>query len=146
MTLPTHLITGLVIGKITGQYSFAIVGALFVDIDHIFSYVKNGVLINPRKFWKTITDTNDPYGDQRYILHNFLIFLALIGIFLFFNQRLGLVFGLAYLSHLVLDALDNADYFPFFPNKKINLRGPVKYFSRQEFLLMFVLVMTFFLI
>ena len=91
MTFPTHLMAGLILGKITGNYPLSVGIAVGVDIDHVFSYAKNGILLKPRKFIETF-------------------------------------------------------YFPFFPYKKINLRGPVKYFSKQEFLFLFLLIIVFFLI
>jgi membrane-bound metal-dependent hydrolase YbcI (DUF457 family) len=146
MTFPTHLMAGLVIGKLTGNYSLSIAGSLFLDIDHAFSYAKNGILLKPKQLWKAVTDREDPYGDQRYFLHNFFVFLIITTIVLLLDLRIGLIFGIAYLGHLILDALDNSDYFPFFPNKKFNVRGPIRYFSIEESLVFFLLVIIFFLI
>lgn len=144
MTIPTHLVAGLMVGKLTGDYSFALVGALGPDVDHLVSYAKNGVLLNPKEFWKTITNTSDPYGDQRYYLHNVLVFVSISAFVYYFNSQIGIALGLAYLSHLILDALDDADYFPFFPNKKIVIKGPVGYFSKEELIFFLVLACAFF--
>ena len=146
MTFPTHLMAGLVLGKITGNYPLSVGVAVGIDVDHIFSYAKNGVLLKPKKFLDTVFNKEDPYGDQRFILHNVLIFILFSVMVSIFNPTVGIVFSLAYLSHIILDALDGSDYFPFFPNKKINIRGPVKYFSRQEFIILASLIMVFFLI
>ena len=146
MTFPTHLMAGLVLGKLTGNYPLSIGVAIGIDVDHLFSYAKNGILLKPRKFLRTISDKNDPYGDQRYILHNVLVFVLISGIVFIIDNKIGFVLCLAYFSHLILDALDGSDYFPFFPNKKINLKGPVEYFSKAEFLLIILLVITFFLL
>ena len=96
MTFSTHLIAGLVLGKITGNYSLSVGMALGIDIDHVFSYIKNGVLLNPTKFLKTILNKEDPYGDQRFLLHNVLVFVLLSIIILLINYRIGLIFSLAY--------------------------------------------------
>ena len=146
MTLPTHLMAGLVLGKITGNYSLSLAGAVLVDADHIFSYTKAKILFRPKELWRTLTDKNDPYGDQRYFLHNFFVFILITGTSAFINLQTGLIVGLAYLSHLILDALDDADYFPFFPNKKINLRGPIGYFSKSEFVFALFLLLIYALI
>ncbi len=146
MTLPTHILAGLVIGKLTGNYSLSVAGSILIDVDHVFSYVKNGVLFKPKKFLQTVFNKDDPYGDQRFLLHNVLVFLLISGVVFLINHQIGFVFGLAYLSHLILDALDNSDYFPFFPNKKMNIRGPIKYFSKQEFFVMIFLGVVFLLI
>jgi membrane-bound metal-dependent hydrolase YbcI (DUF457 family) len=143
MSFPTHLITGLILGKLTGNYTLSLSGAILVDLDHLYSYAKSGVLFKSKKFWQTITDQADPYGDQRSILHNVFVFILISGIVAAINLKIGLILGLAYLSHLILDALDNADYWPFFPNKKVNLRGPVGYFSKQEVFLMLVLSVVY---
>ncbi len=44
MFIITHFIAGLLIGKLTGNYTFALVGAVLIDVDHLFSYVKHRVL------------------------------------------------------------------------------------------------------
>lgn len=136
MTTPTHVIAGMIIGKITGNYPTALIGALAMDLDHSISYFKHGELFNPKKFWKTVTDPRDPYGDQRNILHSIWAFVFISSSMMLINFKLGLIFSAAYLSHLILDALDTADYYPFFPSKKIYIKGPLKYFSKQEIGLM----------
>jgi len=146
MTLPTHLVAGLILGKITGNYPLSIGIAVGIDVDHVFSYFKNGILLKPKNFLETVFNKDDPYGDQRFILHNVLVFILLSMIVLIFNRTIGVVFALAYFSRIFLDALDSSDYFPFFPNKKLNLRGPIKYFSRQEFIVFLLLIIVFFLL
>jgi len=146
MTLPTHLIAGLVLGKLTGNYALSVTGALFLDVDHIFSYIKNGILLKPKKLWTVLLSKEDPYGDQRFIFHNVLVFILISFIVFLVNQKIGLVFSMAYLSHIILDALDNSDYFPFFPNKKMNIRGPIKYFSKGELIFFCLLIIIFYLV
>ncbi len=146
MTIPTHLMAGIVIGKITGDYTLSIVGATFLDLDHVASYAKHGILQKPKRLWQALTDTGDPYGDQRYLFHNFIVFLIISGIILSIDFKIGMIFGFGYLSHIVLDALDDADYYPLFPNKKISIRGPVGYFSRSELLFLTFLIIVFFLV
>ena len=146
MTLPTHIMAGMVIGKLTGNYSLSIGMAIAPDIDHLFSYAKSGVLFKPVEFFKTVFAREDPYGDQRYILHNILVFVIISVVVFLINSDVGLIFSLAYFSHIILDALDGSDYFPFFPNKKVNIRGPVNYFSKQEFFILLLLILVYFLI
>ncbi|MDP2788529.1 MAG: metal-dependent hydrolase [bacterium] len=146
MTLPTHLMTGLILGKLTGNYSLSVAGALLVDIDHLLSYAKNGLLLKPKEFFKTVFAQDDQYGDQRYFLHNVFVFILISGIVYIIDNKIGFILGIAYFSHLILDALDNSDYFPFFPNKKINIRGPIGYFSKQEFFIILLLVIIFYLV
>lgn len=134
MTIPSHVLLGVVIGKVTGDYKTAILVSALVDIDHLVSYIKSGVIFSPRKFWKTISDKNDPYGDQRGYLHNILIATLSSGLTFLISIPFGITFSLAYLGHLVLDSLDKSDYWPFYPNKQVNLQGFIDYFSWQELL------------
>lgn len=132
MTLPTHVLAGLVIGKITGDFPIAIAGSIGMDFDHLISYCRHGILFKPRRLLKALVDESDPWGDQRNLLHNAFVWVA-VSIFLFVvNFRLGMIFSIAYLFHLILDALDTADYYPFFPFRTIMLKGFVKYYSKQE--------------
>jgi membrane-bound metal-dependent hydrolase YbcI (DUF457 family) len=146
MTLPTHLIAGLIVGKLTGNYSASIAGAVLVDLDHGFSYAKSNLLFDLKKLLKTVLDERDPYGDQRYIFHNILSPLLVAVVIYFFSPGVALAFFLAHLSHLLLDALDNADFFPLFPSKKINIKGPIGYFSKQEFAFAVFLLFLFILL
>jgi membrane-bound metal-dependent hydrolase YbcI (DUF457 family) len=144
MTLPTHALLGVIIGKITGNYTVGIASSVLVDIDHLQSYATHGLLLKPRKLWKALTDQVDPYGDQRGILHNILFFgvVAIILIFLF--HKIGIIIAIGWFGHLCLDALDNSDYYPLYPNKSINLRGPIKYGTWQELIFFLVLVVIYF--
>ena len=137
---------GLIIGKLTGNYTLSVTGALFLDLDHFLTLSKHKLLSKPKDFFKAILEQDDPYGDQRFALHNFFVFLLITLPIIFIDFRIGLIFGLAYFSHILLDALDNSDYYPFFPNKKINIRGPIKYFSNQEFIVFAILTTVFYLI
>jgi len=131
-----HLVIGLLIGKLTGQYWLSLFGALFPDIDHFVSYVRNGIL-SPKKFWKTITVPEDPYGDQRYLLHNLWVVGGLSVVSLLFG---GVALAIGYISHILLDMLDASDYFILYPSKRFNIKGPIQYFSLQE--MIFTIVIT----
>ena len=146
MFLLAHLAAGLIIGKLTQNYLVALIAALFVDIDHLIPYIKHKVIFNLKKFWKTITNPKDPYGGQRNYLHSIFGFILVSLIVFLFDQRIGIVFSLGYLSHLLLDVLDNSDFYPFYPIKEINIKGPVKYFSKAEFALTLILFIIFFIV
>ncbi|MEN9647221.1 MAG: LexA-binding, inner rane-associated putative hydrolase [Candidatus Parcubacteria bacterium] len=132
MTFPTHLLAGLIIGKITGQYTAAIAGSLVIDIDHLVSYFKNGILFKPRALLKAMKNEHDPWDDQRNFLHSVFAWAIVTIIFCYINMPLGSVFSVAYLGHLVFDALDGAVFYPFFPLRKFVLRGGISYHSRAE--------------
>ncbi len=132
MTLPTHLALGGIIGAFTGQPVLALAISARIDIDHLGIYYRHGVLKNPRLFWQTVTQTNDPYGGQRGHLHSIfgLTFFAILSWLVI--PLYALTLALSHLGHLLLDTLDSADYWPLYPFQKINLRGPVGFFSRHE--------------
>jgi membrane-bound metal-dependent hydrolase YbcI (DUF457 family) len=137
---------GMIIGKVTGNYTAAVASSVLVDLDHIQSYITHGVIFKPKKLWSALTDQVDHWGDQRGVLHN-VIFFALVAIFLLaLAGTIGQIIVLGYAGHLLLDALDNSDYWPFYPNKRINLKGPIKYGSIQELVFFIGLVLVFFLI
>ncbi len=69
-------------------------------------------------------------------------FIPICLILFFINFDFAFSFSLGYLCHLLFDALDSADFHPLFPWKKINVHGPITYFSKQEFifaLMLFIL-------
>lgn len=140
-----HLFAGLIIGKLFGNYIIALLGALLVDIDHLIVYAKHGILFNPKKFWKTITNPLDPYGNQRNFLHSFFTWIIISAIIFLIDFRIGIIFSLAYLSHLILDLLDGSDFYPLYP-LKFNIKGPIKYLSMQEWIVTLILLIVFILI
>lgn len=142
MTLPSHILLGVVIGKLTGNYTTAIAVSVLVDTDHIVSYVKSGVLFSPRKLVKTITDTDDPYGDQRGYLHNVIIAGIISGCMFLISIPFGITFTSAYFGHLLLDSFDKSDYWPLYPNKKMNIKGFIDYYSWQEIIFDGILIVV----
>lgn len=146
MTTPTHVIVGLILGKLTGNYTASLAGSLLIDADHLISYYKSGILFKPKELLKATTTEEDPWGDQRNILHSLVSWIIISLILCLIHLQIGLIISLAYFLHLVLDALDSADFFPLFPKKIFNIKGPVKYFSLSEILLMCVLIGVFFVI
>lgn len=134
MTLPTHALAGLLIGQTTGAWWPALLGAVAIDADHLISYARSGVLFRPPLLKKALLDPEDPWGDQRSYLHSLPVF-ALIAAVLYLafpGSAVALAFILGYASHLLLDTLDRSEYWPFFPNKKLSLRGPIGYYSKSE--------------
>ena len=146
MTLPTHLIAGLIIGKLTGNYSLALASSVLPDIDHLPSYIKSGIILKPKLFWKTVTSQKDSFGNQRGYLHNFLIFVIISTILFLVLNILAIPLILGWLGHLLLESLDNSDYWPLYPNKSINIKGPIKYGTKDELVLFTILIITYFLI
>jgi archaellum biogenesis protein FlaJ (TadC family) len=126
------MLAGLIIGKITGNYPIAIIVSLAIDLDHIISFYRHGVLFNFKKLLKEALDEKDPWGDQRNILHNVFVFIIISFLVIILNSKIALVFSLAYLTHLFLDAINGSPLYPLYPSKKFATKGFIKYNSKQE--------------
>lgn len=146
VTIPTHILLGLIIGKVTGDYTAGILSSTLIDLDHFQSYYKHGLLSKPKELWSRLTDQSDPYGDQRGVLHSIYVFIVASIVLAALFPEVGPILVIGWFGHLCLDALDNSDYWPFYPNKKINLRGPVKYNTWQELLFFILLVVVYLLV
>jgi membrane-bound metal-dependent hydrolase YbcI (DUF457 family) len=138
----THLAAGLIVGELTGNYWAAIIGAIVVDLDHLLPYYRKNILSKPRELWKTVTSAEDNIGRQRNYLHAILVWLLLSTIVYLVSEPIGLAFSLGYISHLVLDALDNYGLPLFYPNA-IRIKGPIRYLSSYEYVLTSVLLIVF---
>lgn len=143
MTLPTHVLAGLIIGKLTGDFPTALAGSLAVDVDHVISYIRHGILLKPRRLLQTIFHEADPWGDQRNVLHSVFSWFVISLLFFIVHSTFGSIFSIAYMIHLVLDAVDSADFYPFFPFKKFSIKGPIPYYSKQEVVFNICLLLVF---
>jgi len=65
MTTPTHAILGFTIGAAFGHPFIGAIAATCIDVDHLTTYARHGILKSPRLFWRTITSNEDPYLSQR---------------------------------------------------------------------------------
>ena len=145
MFILAHLITGLVIGKLSGNYTAALIGSLAVDLDHLAVYIRHKILLSPKKFWQTVTNPDDPYGNQRSFLHSFFAWLPVSGIATAINFGAGVAFSISYLVHLLLDMIDSSDFHPLYPIK-LNIKGPIRYLSKSEIAFTFVMFFVFLLL
>ncbi|MDO8552015.1 MAG: metal-dependent hydrolase [bacterium] len=143
MTFPTHILAGLIIGKLTGDYTAAITGSLFMDLDHLISYHQNGILFKPKAILHESLTEKDPWGSQKNIFHSVQAWVVISLLAMAFNLLFGLIFSLAYFIHLFLDAL-NGDVYPFYPYKKFKLTKPIiRYLSKKEAVLGLSLLLIF---
>jgi hypothetical protein len=142
MFIFAHIVAGLIIGKITGNYLLALAVSLLIDIDHLIPYIKNKIIFSPKKFWQIITNPSDPYGNQRNYLHSFFTLVVISLIALLIDINMGFIISITYLSHLFLDMLDASDFYPLYP-LKYNLIGPIKYLSKSEFVFTFLLFIIY---
>lgn len=149
MTLPSHLLAGLIIGKITGDLPTAIAGSILMDFDHTISFFRHGVLFKPYQLYKVMRDEVDPKGDQRNFLHSIFSWVVISILLMYINFNFGLVFSIAYFFHLVFDSLDTVGFYPFFPFTKFVIRGSIPYSSKKEIIfdiyLIIILITLFFI-
>ncbi len=141
----THLLAGLVIGKLTNNYALAVSVSLAIDADHIIVLFKEGAYKSWKRFSSFIFDETDPFGSPRTFFHTVYSGVFASAIAFAVSPHAGLVVGLSYAAHLAMDMLDNSDFRPFYPYGP-SIRGPVKYFSRQELALDIALFAVFFII
>jgi len=130
MFITAHLAVGLLVGKLTGNYTLALLGSLFPDLDHLPTYFTNKVF-QRKQFWKTVLAPDDPYGNQRNVFHNVFVFSGVALVTLFFPFMMPLILGWG--SHLLFDALDKSPYRAFSP-LPFQVRGPIPYLSKSEFI------------
>jgi len=134
MTFLSHILAGLIIGKITGNYSVAIIASVVMDLDHVISYYRHKMLFDFRKILKEALNEKDQWGYQRNFLHNIFVFIILSLLVILFNPAIALTFFLAYFVHLFLDAIDGSPLYPLYPSKKFATVGLIRYNSKQEYI------------
>lgn len=142
MSIGSHIVAGLLIGKLTGDYTTSIIASLIIDIDHFIPFIKHKVILSPRKLWEIVTNKDDPFGNQRNYLHSIFAWVPISIIAILINFNVGIVISIAYLVHLLLDALDSSDFYPFYP-MKWNLKGPVEYLSGGEFVFTLIMLLIY---
>ncbi len=146
MTIPTHIIAGLIIGKVTGHYEVGVIGATFLDIDHFYSYVRHGSFSSVKKFLHDAFVAHDITKDQRGVFHNVLVFILISVVVLLYNFDIGFTLMVSYASHLILDILDASEYYPLWPSVKCPIVGFIDFSSRQEFLVAVGLLSIYFIL
>jgi len=143
MLLLTHLLFGLLLGKMMGNVLLVAIGSVLVDVDHIYVFIKRGIIFYPRKLWASMFTPHDPYGTQRTVAHSLFAWIIVTIAMSFVNKQYGAMISIGYLTHLMLDAIDNDDLQLMFPLKG-HIRGPVVYNSRVEYFLNIILVAIIF--
>src|SRR3972149_1792613 len=100
MFLLAHLALGLIIGKLTQNYPIALIGALFVDVDHLLPFIRHKILFSWKKFWKTITNPKSyPNLDKRNYLHSIFAFISINSATFLFEYRAWLIGALSDCGH-----------------------------------------------
>lgn len=141
----SHLLAGLLFGKITGNYWLAVLVSVGIDFDHILHFFKSGSYKNLKKFYALATDESDPFGSPRTFLHNFFGLAVISGLAFLISFNVGFIVLISYLGHLFMDLIDSSDFKPFYPYGPV-FNGPIKYFSKGEVAFDLILVIIFILI
>lgn len=136
----THLILGLVIGKVSGDYTASLLGSLIIDIDHLIPAIEERSIFNFKKIWKKTKEYSD---SSRSYFHSFFSWGFFSVIVSLIDLKFGLIFSMAYLGHFLLDAIDNSDFYPFYPFKNVNIKGFIPYYSRKELVFSLFLLLIF---
>lgn len=144
MYITTHLALGLIIGKVTGNYSASLLGSLIIDVDHLIPIIEKKLPLSIKKIWQENKKSEISAYNSRSYFHSIFSWLFFSVLISLINVRFGLIFSIAYLGHLVLDAIDDSEFYLFYPIKNLNIKGFIPYYSRRE--LIFSLFLLFFYI
>jgi hypothetical protein len=124
MIVLTHVLVAILLWKILGHFWPIFIGAVLLDLDHIFVFIIKGVY-NPIKMLQQSAECHK-YGSHRTMLHSllglFISFLVLAIIDLEFASYF--IIGMA--SHLILDLLDGNGTVPILYPIMGDLPGLIK--------------------
>ena len=140
-----HLIVGIILGKIFGNYTLFIIGSMFPDLDHIYIILKNKLLSI-----KMIIETLR-FEDKFGIKYKTPFFHSVFGLILFslaaylLNNEFIVPFGVSYLLHLLIDWLDIDEKYYLYP-LKIKFKGFLPIGSRAEQILTLIAIIVVFLL
>ncbi len=125
-----HLLLGILLGNISGNYFLFILGSIFPDLDHLYILLKNRIKINKIvdsiKFEKKY---NLKYKTP--LFHSLLGLLIFSGIILLFSTKNALIFATAYFLHLLVDWMDIDEKEYLYP-AKVKFTGFLPIWSKTE--------------
>jgi len=142
-----HLLLGIILGNIFGNYFFFLLGSIFPDIDHIYIILKNR-LWNLKKIKQTIKyEKQFGLKYKTPLLHSLLGLMIFSSVIYLFNSNGTIYFSTAYFLHLLIDWIDIDEKYLLYP-LKIKFRGFLPIWSRLEKILTIILmiIITFQLI
>ena len=134
-----HLLLGIILGAIFGNYFFFILGSIFPDLDHPYIIIKNK-LFSFKKIIKTIK-----YEKRFNLKYKTFLFHSLLGLVLFssivylFSKTGAIYFGIAYFLHLLIDWIDIDEKYFLYP-LKIKFKGFLPIWSRFKKILTIILI------
>ena len=134
-----HLLIGIIFGQIFGHYSFFIIGSILPDIDHLYLIVKNrsfGIkkIVRSIKFEKEFK-----LNYKTPLFHSLIAMIFFSFIVYIFNNLGAIFFGIAYMSHLLIDWVDIDIKYYLWPFR-IKFKGFLPIWSKFEQVLTIVLL------
>jgi len=134
-----HLILGLILGKLFGNYFFFILGSILPDLDHLYVIIKNK-FFSLNKILKSVK-FEKRFG-VRYktpLFHSFLGLILFSVIIAFFDTKMATLFAIAYFLHLMVDWVDIDEKYYLYP-LKIKFKGFLTIWSKLEEILTIILL------
>jgi len=136
-----HLIIGIILGKLTGNYFPFILGSILPDLDHLYIIIKNKLftinkIINTIKYEERY---NIKYKTPFFHSIFGLIIFSLIFYFISNNYILTIYFASAYLLHLAIDWLDIDKKYFLYP-LKMEFKGFLPIWSKTEKIITLILI------
>lgn len=134
-----HLLLGLILGKIFGNYFFFILGSILPDLDHLYIIVKNR-LFNLNKIIKSIKfEKRFGVKYKTPLFHSFLGLILFSAVIAFFDTKGAVLFATAYFLHLMVDWVDIDEKYYLYP-LKVKFKGFLPIWSKLEKILTILLL------
>ena len=140
-----HLLIGIILGKVFGNYFFFILGSIFPDIDHLYVIIKNKFfslrkIINSMKF-----ESKFKIRYKTKFVHS-LLGLGVFSLIVYFLDNKGvLYFFIAYLLHLLIDWIDIDEKYYLYPFN-VKFKGILPIWSKFEKITTLILLVIIFLL
>ncbi|MFH1918224.1 MAG: metal-dependent hydrolase [Nanoarchaeota archaeon] len=134
-----HLLIGIILGKLYGNYFLFILGSIFPDIDHFYIIFKNKIYTLEK-----IIDSIK-YEEKYNLNYKTSLFHSLIGLVIFsliiylIVGNKAIYFSVAYLLHLLIDWSDTDTKYFLYP-LKIKFKGFLSIWSKPERALTIILI------
>jgi len=136
----THFLFGLLMGNISGNLLYVLLGSVIIDLDHCFQFKKEGALKSWKIFWKRLWHPSHNTSAKNPFVHSIAGWLIFVHVLSFVDKEFAIYFGIGYLGHLFLDLFDNSPKKYFWP-LQFKHTGPLKYNSRTEYLVVGIIVL-----
>jgi len=126
-----HLLLGIILGELYGNYFFFILGSVFADLDHLYVIFKHR-LFNIRKMIESIRYEHKYRINYKTPLFHSLFGAVIFSTAVFFIAPYGAIpFLIGYLLHLLLDLIDIDEKYLLYP-LRIKFKGFLPIWSIVE--------------